>query len=107
MKGLWAATEAVGSLSAKVAQAADVEDDEDEDEEEVPFVPALTRAEAMASIEADYKADYFVTAEGAMDAYAPDCTFSDDFSSYRGVDRFKRNVANLGNFIEEGSLNID
>ncbi|GFR49931.1 hypothetical protein Agub_g12035, partial [Astrephomene gubernaculifera] len=31
-----------------------------------------------------------------MAAYDPDCLFSDPFVSFRGTERFKRNVANLG-----------
>ena len=33
---------------------------------------------------------------GSMSAYAPDCLFADPFAGFRGTDRFRRNVSNLG-----------
>jgi hypothetical protein len=36
-----------------------------------------------------------------MAGYAPDCTFADPFVSFTGVDRFKRNVANLGGLMSD------
>ena len=39
---------------------------------------------------------YFVRGVGDMSAYAPDCTFSDPFVSFKGTQRFKQNVGNLG-----------
>ena len=63
--------------------------------------------EAMASVEADYKADYFVSGEGEMRAYAGNCLFTDDFAEFRGTDRFKRNVRNLGALIVPGTLALD
>lgn len=34
-----------------------------------------------------------------MAAYAPDCLFADPFASFRGTERFKRNVSNLGGLL--------
>lgn len=56
----------------------------------------LSRAEAFAAIRADYDVTYFISGKGGMGAYAPDCVFADPFASFRGVERFKRNVGNLG-----------
>jgi hypothetical protein len=50
----------------------------------------------LASIKEDYAVDYFISGRGAMDAYDPDCLYADDFTSFRGTERFKKNVANLG-----------
>ena len=36
---------------------------------------------------------------GGMEAYESDCTFADPFTSFKGVDRFKKNVSNLGGLL--------
>lgn len=36
---------------------------------------------------------------GEMEAYEPDCTFADPFTSFDGVERFKKNVSNLGGLL--------
>lgn len=33
---------------------------------------------------------------GDMTAYADDCLFADPFAGFNGVERFKKNVSNLG-----------
>ncbi len=33
---------------------------------------------------------------GEMSAYEKDCLFADPFAGFNGVDRFKKNVSNLG-----------
>lgn len=33
---------------------------------------------------------------GDMAAYADDCLFADPFAGFNGVERFKKNVSNLG-----------
>ena len=35
-------------------------------------------------------------AAGDMMAYADDCLFADPFAGFNGVERFKKNVSNLG-----------
>ena len=39
---------------------------------------------------------YFVRGDGDMSAYDSDCLFADPFAGFRGVQRFKNNVSNLG-----------
>eukprot|EP00775_Hariotina_reticulata_P002102 gene2102-2421_t len=41
-----------------------------------------------------------------MAAYDPDCLFKDDFASFRGVERFKKNVSNLGALLSDVDLQI-
>lgn len=41
-----------------------------------------------------------------MEAYEPDCTFADPFTSFKGVDRFKKNVSNLGGLLQDVKLDI-
>ena len=36
---------------------------------------------------------------GEMEAYEADCTFADPFTSFNGVERFKKNVSNLGGLL--------
>ncbi len=36
---------------------------------------------------------------GEMEAYDADCTFADPFTSFNGVERFKKNVSNLGGLL--------
>ena len=60
---------------------------------------AVSREEALAEIRADYDQNYFVSGAGAMKAYAPDCLFADPFTGFNGVQRFKKNVSNLGSLM--------
>ena len=46
-----------------------------------------------------FKASYFFSGTGAdadWDVFAPDCVFADEFSSFIGTERFRRNVSNFG-----------
>lgn len=60
----------------------------------------LDRGAVLESIRRDYEVDnYFVSGIGEMFGYDPDCEFSDPFVSFKGVDRFKQNVSNLGAYL--------
>jgi len=37
---------------------------------------------------------------GDMMAYADDCLFADPFAGFNGVERFKKNVSNLGGLMQ-------
>lgn len=65
------------------------------------------RATVVDSIREDYARNYFVSGAGEMSAYAPDCIFADPFVSFKGVQRFKQNVGNLGGMMQDVKLNID
>ena len=56
----------------------------------------MNRDDVVAAIKDDYAADYFISGKGEMAAYDPQCLFADPFVSFRGVERFKKNVSNLG-----------
>eukprot|EP00775_Hariotina_reticulata_P008051 gene8051-8246_t len=60
----------------------------------------------LDSIRADYAQDYFISGEGEMADYDPQCLFADPFVSFRGVQRFKKNVSNLGALISDVDLHI-
>jgi hypothetical protein len=58
--------------------------------------------DVVASIRADYDLDYFISGAAAMDAYADDCRYSDDFAAFGGpgaTARFQKNVSNLGSLL--------
>lgn len=62
----------------------------------------LSVEDAVAAIKADYELDYFISGAAAMEAYADDCNYSDDFAAFggpRATARFKKNVANLGGLL--------
>lgn len=92
---------------------------------------SLTREEAIELIRKDYDVNYFVrsfnqifnwlvacesdcisdlslqvSGTGDLSAYAPDCRFADPFASFRGTDRFQRNVGNLGGMLRDIQLDI-
>lgn len=67
---------------------------------------AISRADALAAIRRDYDINYFVSGQGDMEAYAEDCLFADPFAGFNGVDRFKRNVSNLGSLMEDIKLEL-
>jgi hypothetical protein len=52
--------------------------------------------QVLESIREDYADDYFISGKGEMADYDPECLFADPFVSFRGVERFKKNVSNLG-----------
>ena len=77
--------------------------------------PAADVAEATtsASIVADddvmraivnlYSSSYFFCGTGRDEdwgVFAPDCVFSDEFSSFKGTERFRRNVTNFGKALQ-------
>lgn len=66
----------------------------------------MTREDVNASIRADYEQKYFISGKGDMIAYKDDCVFADPFVSYKGVARFKRNISNLGDLMENVRLQV-
>ena len=59
----------------------------------------MSRSEAIASIRSDYDENYFISGKGEMLAYKPNCRFADPFVSFEGLERFQRNVSNLGSLM--------
>mmetsp|Transcript_16134 Transcript_16134/g.21339 ORF Transcript_16134/g.21339 Transcript_16134/m.21339 type:complete len:247 (-) Transcript_16134:274-1014(-) len=66
----------------------------------------LDRAVALSYLKEDYGNDYFVTGCLSMDLYEDDCEFADPFVSFRGLDRFKKNLDNLGSFMQDVDIDI-
>lgn len=65
--------------------------------------PPTSMQETLQRIQADNERQYFLS--GTIDEliYDQECLFSDPFVSFRGRDRFVKNLANLGSFITEYS----
>ena len=66
----------------------------------------LEREQVVALLKEDYDQSYFVSGVGELAAYDPDCEFADPFVSFKGVDRFKQNVGNLGGMMRDIDLKI-
>jgi len=93
-KAVWSAAEAVGSLRAAVVGKSG-----DSFASGAPL-PARTREELLTRLRADYDRNYFLTGDVDVELYAEDCEFADPFASFRGRERFVRNLRNLaGGFI--------
>eukprot|EP00898_Chlorokybus_atmophyticus_P008331 jgi/Chlat1/849/Chrsp104S01195 len=65
-----------------------------------------SRQEVVAALRKDYDRNYFVTGDMSLDVYSEDCEFADPFVSFRGRERFQRNVSNLGRFMENIKLDV-
>jgi hypothetical protein len=61
--------------------------------------PPQSLEELAERLREDYCRDYFVSGLLDRELYAPECEFSDPFSSFTGRDRFYTNLQNLGLFI--------
>jgi len=96
LKSVWWGAEAfgdiLGAVNGKRERQARAERAQD--------APPLDRPTAIELLKDDYAADYFVSGRGELKAYAADCEFADPFASFRGVDRFLKNVSNLGTQME-------
>lgn len=66
----------------------------------------MSREQAIASIKEDYAKNYFISGAGDMAAYDPQCLFADPFAGFNGVQRFQRNVSNLGGLMQDTRLDI-
>ena len=100
LKALWYAAEAfgsaVGALKPRPSTAAAP------DADTAPLDPT-TRT---ASLRADYDVEYFISGQGEMRAYDPECVFADPFVAFKGTARFKANVSNLGGLLRDTRLEI-
>eukprot|EP00243_Klebsormidium_subtile_P004624 TRINITY_DN18773_c0_g1_i1.p1 TRINITY_DN18773_c0_g1~~TRINITY_DN18773_c0_g1_i1.p1 ORF type:complete len:262 (+),score=49.81 TRINITY_DN18773_c0_g1_i1:24-788(+) len=102
VKAAWYASEAFGQAVAAFRPKKDKEEEEEVNEAVLP----LSHEEVLALLRADYDRSYFVTGDMTTRIYDKDCEFADPFASFRGLYRFKRNVSNLGSFMEEVNLTI-
>lgn len=107
LKSVWYGAEALGNVLAAFRDGQQNKNREGSSQETESHAEAsLSRAEALELIRRDYDENYFISGQGDLSAYAPDCRFADPFASFRGTSRFKRNVSNLGTLLEDVSLEI-
>jgi len=98
-KAAWYGVEAFGKVAGRGNQQ--------ESESSAAPVAAMSRSEVLDAILQDYEVNnYFVSGNGDMAAYDPDCKFSDPFVAFNGVERFKQNVSNLGAYLQDVELEI-
>ena len=102
----WYASEAFGDVTALVKGRFGGEAGDGE-ESTSSANPPLTFDEAVERLRVDYERVYFVTGSMDLGLYEADCEFADPFVSFRGVSRFKKNLDNLGSFMNDVSLSID
>lgn len=103
LRAVWYAAEGFGDVLATV-QGKKTLDLTDRVSDEP--TGALDRREVLRMLRDDYDKSYFISGVGEMAAYDPDCTFADPFVSFKGVDRFKKNVGNLGSLMQDVRLEI-
>lgn len=93
LKAAWYGAEVFGKLFGRADSGSSAE----QAEASTSGRPALSWDELKAGIREDYDNNYFVSGCADMAVYDPQCEFADPFVSFKGVDRFKQNLANFGN----------
>lgn len=98
LKGAWALAEAGGNIRAQLFGS-------NANQQTPPQQKVhISREDAVDAIREDYEVNYFVSGQGRLAAYDPNCRFADDFAAFNGVDRFRNNVSNLGSLTEDVKL---
>jgi len=97
-KASWYAAEALGKIFAPDKN--DKKSSKNTFDESIDLnQPPKSLDEALRRIQLDNDRSYFLSGEVDVQAYDPNCVFSDPFVSFAGRDRFVENLANLGSFI--------
>jgi len=103
VKAAWYASEAFGDIVSlfrgKSAESEPAKIPEGKSEK-------LSWAGTVEKLRADYDRCYFVTGQLDPSLYLEDCEFADPFVSFKGLQRFKKNLDNLGPFMENVNLKI-
>lgn len=103
LKAVWYGAEGFGDVLASI-QGKKMLNRSDEQGEGTSR--PIERREVLQMLRDDYDKCYFISGLGEMSAYDPNCTFADPFVSFNGVDRFKKNVGNLGSLMQDVKLEI-
>jgi len=108
LKAAWVGAEIFGDVLGKRKQSAEDQLSSSSSTATAVAPPpgVKTVDQVLESIRADYAEDYFISGKGEMADYDPQCLFADPFVSFRGVERFKKNVSNLGALISDVDLEI-
>eukprot|EP00899_Mesostigma_viride_P006645 jgi/Mesvir1/15982/Mv08289-RA.1 len=105
LKAAWYGSELLGQLAAALTPSREKDSNAPAQKLQTDGKP-IDRKQAAAIIRKDYESSYFVTGEMTTSLYADDCEYADPFVSFKGTDRFIRNVSNLGKFMLEANLDI-
>jgi len=103
LQAIWSATEVLGNVAA-AAMNPGIKKKEVSDSEQVRG--AVTQEEALERLKEEYVKEYFLSGEMDLSLYENDCVFADPFASFRGKERFKNNLANLGLFIGQSEARL-
>jgi len=101
LKVVWSAAEALGNIAATVKGG-----NKDSTGVTEQVHAAMTQDEALERLTKEYANEYFLSGEVDLSLYEDDCVFADPFASFRGKERFKNNLSNLGLFITQSQARL-
>ena len=104
LRAVWSATEVLGNAAAALSGSG--KNKKRGDEGSLPVRAKLTEEEALQSLRDEYERAYFLSGEIDMSLFEEDCLFSDPFAGFRGKERFKNNLENLGLFISKSQAKL-
>mmetsp|Transcript_11589 Transcript_11589/g.18201 ORF Transcript_11589/g.18201 Transcript_11589/m.18201 type:complete len:270 (+) Transcript_11589:158-967(+) len=103
LKAAWVAAEALGKAAAALKGDGGAEESALGDDDIEGVVP---REELMKRLEKEYENEYFISGDMDLSLYEEDCLFADPFASFRGRERFKTNLDNLGLFVSDSECRL-
>lgn len=103
LKAVWSATEVLGNVAATISGGTK---DGLSEVEVPPERTALSPDEALRALREEYEKEYFLSGEVDLSLYEDDCVFADPFASFKGKERFKNNLSNLGLFILDSQAKL-
>ena len=104
LQAIWSATEVLGNVAAAATNPGIKKNEVSRVSEQVRG--AVTQEEALERLKEEYVKEYFLSGEMDLSLYENDCVFADPFASFRGKERFKNNLANLGLFISQSEARL-
>ncbi len=104
LQAIWSATEVLGNVAAAAMNPGIKRNEVSRVSEQVRG--AVSEEEALERLKEEYVKEYFLSGEMDLSLYENDCVFADPFASFRGKERFKNNLANLGLFISQSEARL-
>ena len=108
-QAVWYLSEGLGDLLGNLNSFTSSKDSKERKLEYERYLKSRSIMNLDDSIEllrADYDKVYFVTGDLNLDIYDENCIFADPFVSFTGLDRFKKNLDNLGGYLEDVTLKL-
>uniref|UniRef100_A0A0G4FT86 SnoaL-like domain-containing protein n=1 Tax=Chromera velia CCMP2878 TaxID=1169474 RepID=A0A0G4FT86_9ALVE len=106
LKAVWFASEAFGDAVGFLKRGGSAAEVGGQGAATGQTAKALPFSQAQERLRKDYDRVYFVTGDMDLDLYEADCLFADPFVSFTGLSRFKKNLDNLGAFMEDVDLKL-